>query len=186
MMSICLNHWYMSLTVTVPQVIDGPDRDCPEKLLTGQLDLRRSDSLGVGHHSKVFLAPLTFPSTTPRQSVRGAVAVKLSDPRDGEREMLLNEAKIYNAFPRDLQRGDVPVVPKFYGCYSPYIKGSDWDDNGEGNGNLDKEEWTREMMPKCMITPILLLEACGKAVRTRSLSHSGRWERNYHNISLHG
>jgi hypothetical protein len=155
-------------------------------LLTGQLDLRCSESLGVGHHSKVFLAPLTFPSTTPRSSVRGAVAVKLSNPRDYAREMLLNEAKIYNAFPHDLQGGDVPIVPKFYGCYTPYIKVSDRVDNGNGSGNLDKEEWTRETMPECMISPILLLEAFGDAVSDYfALSKSGRWERNYHNISLH-
>jgi hypothetical protein len=117
--------------------------------------------------------------------VRGAVAVKLSNWLNKEREMLLNEAKIYNAFPRDLQGGDVPVVPKFYGCYTPYIKVPDRVDNGNGNGNLDKEEWTREIMPECLIAPILLLEACGKAVSTCSLSHSGRWERNYNNISLH-
>ena len=155
-------------------------------MLTGQLDLRSSDSLGVGHHSEVFLAPLTFPSTTPKSSVRGAVAVKLSNPfDDGAREMLLNEAKIYNAFPHDLQGGDVPVVPKFYGCYAPCIKVSNRVDSGNGSGNLDKEEWAREMIPKCLAAPFLLLEACGKPVRTGSLSYSGRWERNYHNISLH-
>jgi hypothetical protein len=117
--------------------------------------------------------------------VRGAVAVKLSNPHDDARKMLLNEAKIYNAFPHDLQGGDVPVVPKFYGCYMPCIEISDWVNNGNGSGNLDKEEWTRKTMPKCMIAPILLMEACGRAVRTRSLSDSGRWERNCHNISLH-
>ena len=106
--------------------------------------------------------------------MRGAVAVKLSKPHDDAREMLLNEAKIYNAFPHDLQGGDVPVVPKFYGYYTPYIEVSDRVDNGNGSGNLDKDEWTRETMPKCMIAPILLLEACGKAVCTRSLSDSDR------------
>jgi hypothetical protein len=149
-------------------------------LLTGQLDLRCSEALGVGHHSEVFLAPLTFPSTTPRPSVRGAVAVKLSNPHDYAREMLMDEATIYNEFPHDLQGGDVPVVPKFYGYYTPYAKVSDPVDNANGSGNLDGEEWTCKMMSKCMIRPILLLEACGKAVCTRSLSHSGRWERNYH------
>ena len=115
--------------------------------------------------------------------MRGAVAVKLSNPHDsGAREMLLHEAKIYNEFPHDLQGGDVPIVPKFYGYYMPYI---DRFDNGNGSGNLDKEEWTREMMPECLLVPILLLEECGEAVCSRSLSHSGRWERNYHNISLH-
>ncbi len=52
---------------------------------------------GVGTesiHSKVFLAPLTFPSSAPEPSVRGAVAVKLSNPcDDARREMLLNEGR---------------------------------------------------------------------------------------------
>ena len=116
--------------------------------------------------------------------MRGAVAVKFSNPySDSARKMLLNEAKIYNAFPHNLQGGDVPVVPKFYGCYAPYIKVSDRVDSGNGNGNLDEEEWKHEMMRECL--PILLLEACGKEVCTSSLSRSSRWERNCHNISLH-
>ena len=90
----------------------------------------------------------------------------------------MNEAKIYNAFPHDLQGGDVPVVPKFYGCYKPYIKVSDRVNNGNGSGNSDKEEWTCETMPRRMTVPILLLEACGKPVSPYSLSYSGRWERN--------
>jgi hypothetical protein len=171
----------MSLTVTAHKVIDGPDRGRPQKLLTGQLDLRCYESLGVGHHSMVFLAPLTFPSTTPGPSVRGAVAVKFSDPCNDARKMLLNEAKIYNAFPHDLQGGDAPIVPKFYGCYTPYVEVFDRVDDGNGSGNLGKEG---ETMPKCITVPILLMEACGKAVCSYSLSDSGRWERNYHNISF--
>lgn len=92
--------------------------------------------------------------------------------------MLMDEARIYNAFPHDLQRGDDPVVPKFYGCYTPYFKVSDPVGNANGSGNLDKEEWTRETIPSCMVGPILLLEPCGSAVRTHTLSHSDRWERN--------
>lgn len=111
--------------------------------------------------------------------MRGAVAVKLPNSNDDARKMLLNEAEIYNAFPHDLQRGDVPIVPKFYGCYKPYIKVSDRVNNGIGSGNSDIEEWTRETMPKFMIVPILLLEACGEAVPNHtSLSYSSRWERN--------
>lgn len=91
--------------------------------------------------------------------------------------MLLNEAKIYNAFPHDLQRGDVPVVPKFYGCYKPCFKASDPVGNANGSGNLDEEEWT-ETIPRYMVGGILLLEPCGRAVRTHTLSHSDRWERN--------
>ena len=105
--------------------------------------------------------------------MRGAVAVKFSDPDNDAREMLRHEAKIYNSFPHDLQTGDVPVVPKFYGCYTPYIKVPDQDKE-------DKEDWTRETMPSCMTVPILLLEACGKAVCAGSLTESDRWERNYH------
>jgi hypothetical protein len=62
----------------------------------------------------VLLAPLTIPSTPP---VNHDIAVKfglLYEP-----EMLLNEMTIYNAFPRNLQDGDAPVVPKFYGHCVP-------------------------------------------------------------------
>ena len=51
-----------------------------EKVITDQLDLRCSKILGSGHHSKVILTPLTFPSTGAAPSVCGAVAVKLSVP----------------------------------------------------------------------------------------------------------
>ena len=39
-------------------------------------------------------------------SIHGAVAVKLAEPRYSEREMVLNEARIYNAFPREMQEGE--------------------------------------------------------------------------------
>lgn len=92
--------------------------------------------------------------------------------------MLLEEAKVYNAFPRDLQDGDVPVVPKFYGYYVPSTEASDRDDSGDDDGGndygVDEEEWksVRKVIKK--ITPILLLEACGKQVRTTRLSHDDR------------
>ena len=89
----------------------------------------------------------------------------------------MNEAKIYDAFPHDLQGGDVPIVPKFYGCYTPHIELSDRVNNGNGSGDSGKEGWTRSTIPKCMTVPILLMEACGDAV-TSVVSGSGRWERN--------
>lgn len=169
------------MTLSVPQkVINGPDRDCqcpkakaPKKLITGQLDLRRFYTLGRGNHSKVFLAPL---SVTSKPTVHGAVAVKFSDPDSGAREMIRHEAKIYNSFPHDLQTGDVPVVPKFYGCYTPYIKAT--------TNGLEEEEdsWTRETIPNCLAVPILLLEACGKAVCASSLDFPEKCERNYHDM----
>jgi hypothetical protein len=153
------------------------------KLSTGQLDLRCSQSLGVGHHSEIFLAPLTFPSTTPGSTVHVAVAVKLSKPWAEAREMLLNEAKIYNAFPRHLHRRDIPVVPKFYGYYVPHTEIFDRLDNDNGSGDSDKEKCKRGKLPK-YIAPILLLEACGRAVRRSTLLNSERWACNYHYISL--
>jgi hypothetical protein len=110
--------------------------------------------------------------------VRGAVAVKLSKQKINECEMLLKEGKIYNLFPHDLQGGDLPVVPKFYGCYKPCI------DVSYGTNDRNVSE-AREIMSWCMTVPILLLEPCGKAVgETCFLSSSGRWERNCNNIFL--
>lgn len=92
--------------------------------------------------------------------------------------MLSNEAKIYNAFPRNLQDGEIPVVPRFYGYYAPSTEALEWDDNGNnGSGNdygLDEEEWkcVRERIKS--LSPILLLEACGKQVSTVHLSHSDK------------
>jgi hypothetical protein len=151
----------------------------------GQLDLRCSKFLGKGHHSKVVLALLTIPSAS---SLRRAVAVKFSLPY-ASREMHLNEAKIYNAFPRNLQAGVAPIVPKFYGYYAPSTEVFDLDGgNGGGDDDLDKE--TRKAVRKVVrtdllntIPPILLIEACGKQVRSRYLSHTDRWARNFYKIT---
>ena len=144
-------------------------------MLTGQLDFRRSKALGKGRNSKVVLAPLTVPSTT---SVRRAVAVKYSPSPHAEREMLLEEAKVYNAFPRDLQDGDIPVVPKFYGYYAPSTEAFDRDDSCDDDGGndygVDEEEWKSVRRVIKEITPILLLEACGKQVSTTRPSHNDR------------
>jgi hypothetical protein len=97
--------------------------------------------------------------------------------------MLLNEAKIYNAFPRKLHTSDVPVVPKFYGYHVPHAEVFDWVNNNNGSSNSDKEEWECGMLSKC-VAPILLLEACGRAVRGSALLDSENWVCNYHYISL--
>ena len=92
--------------------------------------------------------------------------------------MLLEEAKVYNAFPRDLQDGDIPVVPKFYGYYAPSIEAFDRDDSGDDDGGndygVDEEEWKSVRRVIKEITPILLLEACGKQVSTTRSSHDDR------------
>jgi hypothetical protein len=136
--------------------------------------------LGVGHHSEVFSAPLTFPSTTPKSTIHGVVAVKLSKGRADARQMLKDEAKIYNVFPRNLHRADVPVVPNFYGYYAPHTEVFDRVNNDNDKSILDEEEVKRGLLVIKCIGPILLLEACGAAVRARALSDSGRWACNYH------
>ena len=92
--------------------------------------------------------------------------------------MLLEEAKIYNTFPRNLQDGKIPVVPKFYGYYAPSTEALERDDNGNnGSGNgydLDEDEWkcVREQIES--LSPILLLEACGEQVSAAHLSDSDK------------
>lgn len=102
------------------------------------------------------------------------VAVKSPFPYD--EQMLLNEAKIYNAFPRKIQDSYTPVVPKFYGCYAPSIEAFDRDNN-RNNGCDDLNEEKRIIVRNCLnfIAPILLLEACGERVHVESLSHTDRW-----------
>jgi hypothetical protein len=48
-----------------------------------------------------------------------------------------------------------------------------------GDGNLDEEERKCGMLPKFITMPILLTEACGKAVHARSLSDTDRRARDY-------
>jgi hypothetical protein len=147
----------------------------------GQLDLRHTELLGIGNHSKVVLAPLTCPSVS---STCRTVAVKFSRPY-ADHKMLLNEAKIYNAFPRHLQDGKTPVVPKFYGYYVRLREVYDWDDGDNGvDDDLDEQKWKslRTVLLNC-ITSILLLEACGKPV-CDSPALSQRWARNFYNITL--
>jgi len=153
-------------------------------LVTGQLDFRRPKHLGTGKHAKVFLAPLTFPSTP---TVNGAVAVKYSDddgycsPQDDPEEMLRNEGQIYNAFPRHLQDPEcgAPAVPKFYGFYEPSVEAYKWDDNHD----LNKEDSdSAYVLIRRHITPILLLEACGEIVLGHTLSNTDRWALRFYKI----
>jgi hypothetical protein len=116
--------------------------------------------------------------------VRRAVAVKTSLPY-ASHEMLLNEAKIYNAFPRNLQDGDAPTVPKFYGYYVHSTEVFDWD---YGNNCVDNPlavMWDRNRTDMLnTVTSILLLEACGKPVDTNSLALSHRWAHNFYKTTL--
>ena len=93
--------------------------------------------------------------------------------------MLPNEARIYNAFPRNLQDGDIPVVPKFYGYYAPSPEALELDDNGDSD-DLEVEKWKamRNGLLKSK-TSILLVEACGKQVDAENLSRKDRCVCNF-------
>jgi hypothetical protein len=128
----------------------------------GQLDLRRKQELGGGHHSHVFLAPLTLPSRAGPTNYKVAVKVATDDLED--KRMLQKEAEMYNDFPRELQkstRSSPPVVPRFYGYYEPSF------------GERKLNHFTEYMLGS-IITPMLLLEPCGKEIRCKMLSKSDR------------
>jgi hypothetical protein len=102
---------------------------------------------------------------------------------NSDHSMLLNEAKIYSAFPRNLQDGDIPVVPKFYGYYSPCPEALLWVDNGNDD-DLEKKKWKamRNVLLRS-ITSFLLVEACGEQVDANMLSRIARCVRNLIRIS---
>jgi len=141
---------------------------------TGRLDLRHNEYLGSGNHSQVTLAPLTLPSRVDAPSVRGAVAVKIARSDPEEHKMLRYEAKIYEAFPRELQEGtsdQPPVVPKFYGYYMPSREGFDSQSYDDKFTEEDRKAvW--EVIEG--ISPLLLLEACGKPIQATGLSCTDR------------
>ena len=141
---------------------------------TGRLDLRHNKYLGSGNHSLVALAPFTLPSSVVAPSVRGAVAVKLARPYFEEHEMLLNEAKIYNAFPRELQEGTSdrpPVVPKFYGYYVPSREAFDNQSYDDKSIEQDRKAIWEKIKG---VTPLLLLEPCGIEIRAACLPYAER------------
>jgi hypothetical protein len=80
--------------------------------------------------------------------------------------MLLNEAKVYTAFPRNLQDGVAPIVPKFCGYYAPSTEAFDLDDRNNGGGNsLDEGTW--KIVRKYLldfIPPTLLMEESVPAI----------------------
>jgi hypothetical protein len=155
--------------------VSKPSESVARDPTAGRLDFRCSKPLGEGNHSYVVLAPLTLPSTPPAPSIRGTVAVKMAKSQTSQREMLRNEAKIYNAFPRKLQEGSSnapPIVPKFYGYYVPSLKAFD----STACDKFPKEEWVhldaiRDIVEE--MTPILLLESCGEQVQ--DLSSKNWW-----------
>lgn len=135
---------------------------------TGQLDLSRRQNLGTSNHSNVFLAPLTLPSHAETYSQCGEVAVKVAKGRWEDRDMLENEAIIYDKFPCDLQEStpsSPPIVPKFFGYYVPSCESVDsykGDDGNEEDACTVRRDVSKLL--KFTVSPILMLEHCGKPV----------------------
>ncbi|KAI0791425.1 hypothetical protein C8Q75DRAFT_715555 [Abortiporus biennis] len=133
--------------------------------------------IGTGHHSAAYAAPLKLPSplsTYKSSSCRpGTVQVvaKVAFPERDHRDLLDNEGKVYNNFPKHmsdeycgwhslwpLMQNPAPagaVVPKFYGFYIPEYR----PDEAQGTNGR---------------SPILLVEICGKPINTRRMSTEER------------
>ncbi len=141
----------------------------------GQLDLSRQERLGSGSHSYVFPAPFTLPSRAA-PPLRGEVAVKLATADWADREMLENEAKIYDKFPCELQDStpsSPPVVPKFFGYYTPSCESVDSykGDDGDEEGTMTVRRDVCKLL-QSIISSILLLEPCGEPIKSEMLSTS--------------
>ncbi|TFK88183.1 hypothetical protein K466DRAFT_461371, partial [Polyporus arcularius HHB13444] len=112
---------------------------------------------GQGHHSFVYLAPLSLEGG---EGARRTVAAKVAIGTCDELESLRNEASMYTSFPEELMTGtsEKPaVVPKFYGLYMPL----------DPEHQVNKHRRTCRALSssiKCtdeIDGPILLAEACG-------------------------
>jgi hypothetical protein len=154
---------------------ESKDSDTLDLRTVGELDLRQSHYLGLGSHSYVYRAPLALPTCAgPTRQVE--VAVKLTNSMT-YKDMLANEAKIYAKFPCELQEStpsSPPVVPKFFGYYEPscdFVDSYKCEDGDEENAGTMRTH-IRKLLDN--ISPILLLEPCGKAVEGGMLSESDR------------
>ncbi|KAI9431932.1 hypothetical protein H4582DRAFT_1884603 [Lactarius indigo] len=137
----------------------------------GQLEFSRfgEQRLGDGTHSYLFLASFTPSCTAP--SLRGEVVVKLAKAHRADREMLENEAEVYDRFPRELQEftpSSPPLVPKFFGYYTPSCASVD-SYKGDNGDEEDARAVRRDVckLLQSTISPILLLEHCGEPINTK-------------------
>jgi len=109
-------------------------------------------------------------------TLRGGVVVKMSRVSHEDRDMLENEADIYDKFPGELQEcnpSSPPIVPKFYGYYVPSLESIfpcyHVDDENELAASTLQKAVLRLIL---CLSPILLLEYCGQAIRSNKLSTS--------------
>ncbi|KAJ7659336.1 hypothetical protein DFH06DRAFT_989830 [Mycena polygramma] len=168
-----------------------PGTQEPTNLRIAHLNLAAAPCLGVGNHSVVHRAALRLPRPLSARSPTGEVTVAAKAGFSGEeaRRLLLNEGKIYDAFPKHLQESwcglnlvapilhPVPVgavVPKFYGYYVPR----------EGNGDpatgsikaKEQEQTTEPSGSWHQMSPLLLLEECGSPIVSSKFTADERSE----------
>jgi hypothetical protein len=101
-----------------------------------------------------------------------SVAVKLAKDNCRDRDMLQHEAMVYDKFPCELQ-STPPVVPKFFGYYAPSCDSADsyeGEDGDEEDASIVRRD-VRKLLQDT-ISPILLLEPCGKPIDSSVLSRS--------------
>jgi hypothetical protein len=144
------------------RVYPEPDTTNHKIPRVAHLNLAAAPLIGEGHHSYVYRARFRLPAPLTARSPSGEVTIAAKTAIYGgeARELLENEGKTYNQFPRHLMedwcglnlvsplRNPVPVravVPKFYGYYKRDFNGVD--------RTQDKNHHA---------SPILLLEECGK------------------------
>jgi hypothetical protein len=152
------------------------DSDTLEHHTIGQLDLSGKQKLGDGSHSHVYLAPLSLPACAGPSLCR-EVAVKIA-MYWYEQDMLVNEAKIYDKFPYELQDftpSSTPIVPRFYGYYEPSCESVDGykGDDGDEKDAITVREHVRMLLQR-FTSPLLLLEPCGVQVNVDMLSQSNK------------
>ncbi|KAI8989006.1 hypothetical protein BD414DRAFT_415253 [Trametes punicea] len=151
------------------------------------LHLAQSNRFGTGNHSYVYRAPLTLPAPLSAHSPTGqvTVAAKLAYPRCTAHNLLRNEARVYDSFPKYVQeeycgynivpqcRFPVPataIVPKFFGYYLPVDERGNVLDNHHDSCSEEKPcsvKWP---------SPILLMEECGKPVEPSKFTLDQRTE----------
>ncbi|KAJ7161989.1 hypothetical protein C8R43DRAFT_1063213 [Mycena crocata] len=151
-----------------------------------RLNLSSAPRLGIGNHSVVHRAALRLPHPLAGRSPSGevTVAAKTSFSNSEARALLLNEGRIYDAFPKHLQEDwcglnlvapithPVPVhavVPKFYGYYAPVREDVERDRQAAFKYSTSYQSWSR-------MSPILLLEECGSPIVPSKFSDDDRSE----------
>ncbi|KAJ6511193.1 hypothetical protein C8R45DRAFT_814758 [Mycena sanguinolenta] len=160
-------------------------------LRIARLNLSSAPILGTGNHSVVCRVALRLPPPLSASAARSptgevAVAAKMAFSGVEARRLLHNEGKMYDAFPKHLQEDwcglnlvapithPVPVgavVPKFYGYYEPVS-----DPVAEAAHISRDFMQTSSYRAWRRMSPILLLEECGKPIQPEGFTPDERSE----------